>query len=122
MSWSSVDVFPEAELKKTFAMHVVKALGKVISKKCGGCVLGLLSQLDHICLNFNVIEDMNVYWSDALASDEFDSVSFEYYTWAEVQNLLAGQPIMVYAFFNATGMWTEDIKGMVASFMFARGP
>ena len=77
--------------KKIFAMHVVKALREVIAKKYDGCVLDLPSQLDHICLNFNVLEDMNVYWAKALASVDFGSVSFEYYTWAEAQNLPAGQ-------------------------------
>ena len=69
--------------KKIFAMLVVK----VIAKKCNGCVLDLPSKLDHIFLNFNVLEDMNVYWAEALASVDFGSVSFEYYTWAEAQNL-----------------------------------
>ena len=98
---------------------MVKALTEVIAKRCDGCVLDLSSQLDHIFLNFNVPEDMNVYWYEALAAVDFGSVSFEYYTWAEAQNLPAGQLIMANAFFNATGMWTKDIRGMVASFMLA---
>ena len=105
--------------KKIFSMHVVIALREVIAKKCDGCVLDLPSQLDYICLTFNVLEDMNVHWAEAVASVDFGSVSFEYYTWAEAQNLPAGQLIMADAFFDATGMWTEDIRGMVASFMLA---
>ena len=76
--------------REIFAMHVVKALREVIAKRCGGCVLDLSSQLDHICLTFNVLENMNVYWYEALAAVDFGSVSFEYYTWAEAQNLPAG--------------------------------
>ena len=73
--------------KKIFAMHMVKSFREVIVKKCDGCVLDLPSQLDYICLNFNVLEDMNVCWAEALASVDTGSISFEYYTWAEAQNL-----------------------------------
>ena len=38
------------------------------------------------------------------------SVSYEYYSWVEAQNLPAGQLIMADVFFDATGMWTEDIR------------
>ena len=75
------------DFKKIFAMLVVKALREVIAKKCNGCVLDLPSKLDHIRLNFNVLEDMNVYWAEALASVDFGSVSLKYYTLAEAQNL-----------------------------------
>ena len=39
--------------------------------------LDLPSQLDHICLNFNVLQDMNVYWAEAIDSVDFGSMSFE---------------------------------------------
>ena len=59
----------------------------------------------------NVLEDINVYWYEALASEYFGSVSFEYHTWAEVQNFSTGQLIMADVLFNPTVMWTNDIIG-----------
>ena len=105
--------------KKIFAMHVVKAMRDVIGKKCEGCILDLPSQLDHMCLNFNVLEDMHVYWADAVGSVDFGMVSFEYFTWAEAENLPPNELDLAEAFYNATGLWTDDIRGIVASFMLS---
>ena len=105
--------------KNIFAIQVVKALRDVISKRCDGCIMDLGSQLDHTCLHFNVLEDMHMYWAEALASVDFGNVSFEYHTWAEAENLQAQQLQLFDAFFHATGLWTDDIRAMVASFMLA---
>ena len=81
--------------------------------------MDLRSQLDHTCLPFNILEDMHMYWAEALASVDFRNISFENHTWAEAENLPAHQLQLFYAFFHATGLWTDDIRGMVASFMLA---
>ena len=78
-------------------------------------VLDLWSQLDHICLNFNVLDDMNIYWVAALVSVVFASVIRVLHL-AGAQNIPAGQLVV------ATRKWTEDIWGMVAPFMFACKP
>ena len=95
--------------KKIFAMHMVSTIKESIRHNCEGCQLELPSQLDHKCFSENVLTHSNTCWAEALEILCHSSVVFEYFTWCQAKGLPE-------AFYNAGGVWTQDIKGLAVSY------
>ena len=102
--------------KKIYAMHMVSAVKEAIWRYCEGCQLELPSQLDHTCLGENVLTHLNTYWAEALEILCHGSVVFEFFTWCQAEGLPADQLSITKAFYDAGGVWTQDIKGLAASY------
>ena len=102
--------------KKIFALHMVSTIKEAIRHNCEGCQLELPSQLDHKCFGENVLTHLNTYWAEALEILCHISVVFEYFTWCQAEGLPADQLSITESFYNAGGVWTQDIKGLAVSY------
>ena len=119
MRWknSVIQAMLVLNFKKIFAMHMVSAIKEAIRRNCEGCQLQLPSQLDHKCLGENVLTHLNTYWAEALEEILCQgSVVFEYFTWCQAEGLPADQLSITEAFYDAGGVWIQDIKGLAASY------
>ena len=101
---------------KIFAMHMMSSITEAIRRKCEGNLLDLPSQLDHKCLEENVLTHLNMFWAEALETLCHDSVIFKYYTWCQAERLFVDQLYVTEAFYDAGGVWTQDIKGLTANY------
>ena len=95
---------------------MVSSIKETIRRNCEGCQLELPRQLDHKCLGGNVLTHMNMYWAEAFETFCHGSVVFEYFTWCKAEGLPADQLSLTEAFYDAGGVWTQDIKGLTASY------